>query len=53
MPSTASMKAWTRCGDVSKTFGQTKFIKWVNASSHPNPFTPKAMCFMAAQAVCR
>ena len=53
IPSTASMNAWTRWGDVSKTFGQTKFIKCVNASSQPKPFTPNAMCLIAAHAVCR
>lgn len=53
MPSTASINAWTRCGEVSKMLGHTWLSRCTRASSHPNPNTPRAMCFIAAHAVCR
>jgi len=51
-PSMESMKACTRCGDVSNILGHTWFSRCMSASSQPKPYTPSAMCLMAAQAVC-
>ena len=50
-PSTASLKDCTICGEVSKMFGQTQFMRCTRASSQPKPYTPNAMCFTAQQAV--
>ena len=47
-----SMKACTRCGDVSNILGHTWFRRCMSASSQPKPYTPSAMCLIAAQAVC-
>ena len=52
-PSTASLNDCTMCGEVSKMFGQTQFMRCTRASSQPKPYTPNAMCFTAQQAVWR